>query len=34
VLRAMRTEAQLAATLVDEVEERDLSVYDRALGVA
>jgi transposase len=34
VLRAMRAEAQLAATLVDEVEERDLSVYDRALGVA
>lgn len=34
VLRAMRVEAKLAATLVDEVEERDLSVYDRALGVA
>jgi transposase len=34
VLRAMRAEAQLAATLVDEVEERDLAVYDRALGVA
>lgn len=34
VLRAMRAEAQLAATLVDEVEERDLADYDRALGVA
>ncbi len=34
VLRAMRVEAQLAATLVDEVEERDLADYDRALGVA
>jgi hypothetical protein len=34
VLRAMRAEAQLAATLVDEVEERDLTDYDRALGVA
>lgn len=34
VLRAMRAEAKLATTLVDEVEERDLSVYDRALGVA
>jgi hypothetical protein len=30
----MRAEARLAAELVDEVEERDLSVYDRALGVA
>jgi hypothetical protein len=34
VLRAMRAEARLASTLVDEVEERDLAVYDRALGVA
>lgn len=34
VLRMMRAEAQLASTLVGEVEERDLAVYDRALGVA
>ncbi len=34
VLRAMRAEAQLATTLVDAVEERDLADYDRALGVA
>lgn len=34
VLRTMRAEAQLASTLLDEVEERDLTVYDRALGVA
>ncbi len=34
VLRAMRAEARLAAELVDVVEERDLAVYDRALGVA
>jgi hypothetical protein len=33
-LRAMRAEAQLAAMLVDDVEERDLADYDRALGVA
>ena len=34
VLRAMRAEAQIAAALVDVVEERDLADYDRALGVA
>jgi hypothetical protein len=30
----MRAEAQVAAAFADAVEERDLSVYDRALGVA
>ena len=34
VLRAMRAEAQLAATREDDVEQRDLADYDRALGVA
>lgn len=34
ILRAMRAEAELAAAVGDEVEERDLSDYDRALGVA
>lgn len=34
VLRAMRAEQQIAASTVDVVEERDLTVYDRALGVA
>jgi transposase len=34
VLRTMRVEAQLASTLDGEVEQRDLTVYDRALGVA
>jgi len=34
VLRAMRAEAQVAAAFVDTVEERDLTDYDRALGVA
>jgi transposase len=33
-LRAMRTEALVAAAFVDAVEERDLTVYDRATGVA
>jgi transposase len=33
-LRAMRAEAALAAATADEVEERDLSVYDRISGVA
>lgn len=33
-LRAMRAEAALAAATADEVEERDLSVYDRITGVA
>jgi transposase len=33
-LRAMRAEAALAAATGDEVEERDLSVYDRISGVA
>lgn len=33
-LRAMRAEATLAAATGDEVEERDLSVYDRISGVA
>jgi transposase len=33
-LRAMRAEQHVAAACVDAVEERDLSVYDRALGVA
>jgi hypothetical protein len=30
----MRIEAQGAAVFADAVEERDLSTYDRALGVA
>jgi transposase len=34
VLRAMRAEQQVAAAFADAVEERDLTVYDRALGVA
>jgi Mu transposase, C-terminal domain len=33
-LRAMRTEAIVAAAFTDVVEERDLAVYDRATGVA
>jgi hypothetical protein len=33
-LRAMRAEAIVAAAFADAVEERDLSVYDRATGVA
>jgi len=34
ILRAMRAEAAVAATVVDVVEERDLAVYDRATGAA
>jgi hypothetical protein len=34
VLGAMRAEARVAAAFADAVEERDLTVYDRALGVA
>ena len=34
VLRAMRAEQQVAAAFADAVEERDLTDYDRALGVA
>jgi transposase len=34
VLRAMRAEARIADTVAAEVEMRDLSVYDRATGVA
>jgi transposase len=34
VLRAMRAEQHVAAAFADAVEERDLTVYDRALGVA
>jgi transposase len=34
VLRAMRAEALAAAAFADTVEERDLTVYDRATGVA
>jgi len=34
VLRTMRIEQKVAATFADVVEERDLAVYDRALGVA
>lgn len=34
VLRAMRAEHQVAAAFADAVEERDLTDYDRALGVA
>jgi transposase len=34
VLRAMRAEAQVAAAFADAVEERDLTDYDRAFGVA
>jgi transposase len=33
-LRAMRAEALVAAAFADVIEERDLSVYDRATGVA
>jgi transposase len=33
-LRAMRAETEIASSFVDEVEERDLRDYDRALGVA
>jgi len=34
VLRTMRIEQRVAAAFADAVEERDLSAYDRALGVA
>lgn len=34
ILRAMRAEAALAAAIGDDVEERDLAVYDRITGVA
>ena len=34
ILRTMRIEAKAAAVFADAVEERDLTVYDRALGVA
>jgi transposase len=34
VLGAMRADARVASAFADAVEERDLSVYDRALGVA
>ena len=34
VLRSMRVEQQAAAVFAAAVEERDLSVYDRATGVA
>ena len=33
-LRLMRVEQEAAEVFADDVEERDLSVYDRALGVA
>jgi hypothetical protein len=33
-LRQMRAEAQVAAAFADAVEERDLAIYDQALGVA
>jgi transposase len=33
-LRAMRAEAEIASSFTDEVEQRDLGDYDRALGVA